>query len=69
MLSPSMPTLLVILVIVVVVFGAGKLPQLGGNLAKAIKNFKSGLSSEEKDQQAQATQGKIDDPAGQEKMK
>ena len=32
--------LLVILAIVLVVFGAGKLPQLGDGLGRAIKNFK-----------------------------
>jgi sec-independent protein translocase protein TatA len=32
--------LLIILVIVVVVFGASKLPQLGDALGKSIKNFK-----------------------------
>jgi len=38
--SLGMPELLVILVIVVIVFGAGKLPQIGENLGKAIRNFK-----------------------------
>lgn len=32
--------LLIILVIVMVIFGAGKLPQIGEGLGKAIKNFK-----------------------------
>ncbi|KAA0259544.1 twin-arginine translocase TatA/TatE family subunit [Deferribacter autotrophicus] len=32
--------LLIILVIVLVIFGAGKLPQIGEGLGKAIKNFK-----------------------------
>ncbi len=32
--------LLVILAIVVVIFGAGKLPELGAGLGKGIKNFK-----------------------------
>jgi len=35
-----MPELLVILVIVVVLFGANKLPQLGAGIGKGIKNFK-----------------------------
>ena len=39
--SIGMPELLVILIIVVLVFGAGKLPQIGENLGKAIRNFKS----------------------------
>ena len=38
--SIGMPELIVILVIVIIVFGAGKLPQLGENLGKAIRNFK-----------------------------
>ena len=36
--------LLVILAIVVVIFGARRLPELGSGLGKAIKNFKSGIS-------------------------
>lgn len=32
---------MVILVIVLVIFGAGKLPQIGENLGKAIRNFKN----------------------------
>jgi sec-independent protein translocase protein TatA len=37
--------LVLILVIVVVVFGATKLPQLGDGLGKAIKNFKRAVTS------------------------
>lgn len=37
--------LVLILVIVVVVFGATKLPQLGDGLGKAIKNFKRSINS------------------------
>jgi sec-independent protein translocase protein TatA len=39
-----MPELIVILVIVLVIFGANRLPQLGEGLGKAIKGFKKGLS-------------------------
>jgi len=35
-----MPELIIILVIALVVFGAGKLPQIGENMGKAIRNFK-----------------------------
>jgi sec-independent protein translocase protein TatA len=38
---------IVVLLIVVIVFGAGKLPNVMGDLAKGIKNFKSGLKDEE----------------------
>ena len=37
--------LVLILVIVMVVFGATKLPQLGDGLGKAIKNFKRSVGS------------------------
>jgi len=37
--------LLIILVIVVVVFGATKLPQLGDGLGKAIRNFKKSVDT------------------------
>lgn len=37
---PSMGELLVILVIVLLIFGAGKLPAIGDALGRSIKNFK-----------------------------
>ena len=40
----GLPELLVILLIVVVLFGANKLPQLGRGLGTAIKNFKEGIN-------------------------
>ena len=50
MFGLGMPELLVILVIVVVVFGANRLPQLGEGLGKAIRGFKKGISDDnEKD--------------------
>jgi sec-independent protein translocase protein TatA len=36
----GMPELIIILVIVLVIFGAGKLPEIGAGLGKGIKNFK-----------------------------
>ncbi len=45
--SLGMPELLVILVIVVIVFGAGKLPQIGENLGKAIRNFRTSTHEKE----------------------
>jgi len=38
---------LLILLIVVIIFGAGKLPQVMGDLAKGVKSFKSGLKDDE----------------------
>jgi sec-independent protein translocase protein TatA len=39
--------LFIILAIVVVLFGARRLPELGSGVGKAIKNFKSGLSGKD----------------------
>ncbi|TYB33766.1 MAG: twin-arginine translocase TatA/TatE family subunit [Flexistipes sinusarabici] len=39
--------LLIILVIVMVIFGAGKLPQIGEGMGKAIKNFKKSAKEAE----------------------
>lgn len=40
--------LLIILVLVLVIFGAGKLPQVGGALGKGMRGFREGLKGEEK---------------------
>ena len=40
---------LIILLIVVVIFGAGKIPQLGAGLGKGIKNFQRALKGEDVD--------------------
>ena len=40
MSPPSMTQLLIILLAVVILFGAKKLPEIGGGLGRAIKNFK-----------------------------
>jgi len=41
MFGIGMPELLVILVIILIIFGAGKLPEIGAGMGKAIRNFKS----------------------------
>jgi sec-independent protein translocase protein TatA len=35
--------LIIILVLVMIIFGAGKLPQVGGALGKGLRNFKDGV--------------------------
>lgn len=64
----GIPELLIILVIVLLIFGAGKLPQIGQNLGRAIKNFKGNVA-EDKVEDASAKSEKIEDKAGQEKTK
>jgi sec-independent protein translocase protein TatA len=45
--SLGLPELLVILLIVLIVFGASKLPQLGKGLGQGLRNFKDSVKSEE----------------------
>jgi sec-independent protein translocase protein TatA len=42
----GLPELLIILAIVIIIFGAGKLPQLGRGLGEGIRNFRSSLKGE-----------------------
>lgn len=47
-MSLSVWHVLVVLVVVLILFGAGKLPQVMGDFAKGIKNFKAGLADDDK---------------------
>ena len=53
--------LLIILAIVLLIFGAGKLPMIGGNLGKAIKNFKTGIKDPEKVAEEEKAKEQIED--------
>ena len=58
---PGPMELVIILVIVLVIFGAGKLPMIGGNIGKAIKNFKSGIKEKEEEVAAAADKERIEE--------
>jgi sec-independent protein translocase protein TatA len=45
--SIGVPELLVIFVILVLLFGASKIPQLGKGLGEGIRNFKKGMKGDE----------------------
>lgn len=50
LLGPIGPTeLILIVLIIVIIFGARKLPELGKSLGEGIKNFRKSLSPKEKD--------------------
>ena len=45
MFGIGMPELIIILVIILIIFGAGKLPEIGAGMGKAIKSFKSATAA------------------------
>lgn len=47
--SLGLPELLIVLFIIVLVFGASRLPELGKGIGKGIKNFKDATRNELKD--------------------
>jgi len=49
MFGIGMPELIIILVIILIIFGVGKLPEIGGGMGKAIKNFRSATANAEKE--------------------
>ncbi|MCE3233215.1 MAG: hypothetical protein K0R98_1472 [Rickettsiaceae bacterium] len=43
--------LLLVVVVVFILFGAGKLPTVMGDLGKGVKNLRDGLKGEDKDEE------------------
>jgi len=51
---------LIVLVIVLLLFGAGKIPKLMGDMAKGVKAFKKGLNEDDEAAAAPSSQAQID---------
>lgn len=51
-MMPGWPELIVILVIVVIIFGAGRLPEIGSGIGKGIRNFKDSIKKPDDDPKA-----------------
>jgi sec-independent protein translocase protein TatA len=49
MFGLGVPELIVILVIALVLFGPGRLPEVGGALGRAIRDFRNALSGKDED--------------------
>lgn len=49
MFGLGVPELIIIMVIVLLVFGAGKLPEIGGAIGKSIKSFKKATRDDDKE--------------------
>ncbi|OCC14570.1 Twin-arginine translocation protein TatA [Dissulfuribacter thermophilus] len=54
MFGLGIPEFLIILAILLIIFGAKKLPEIGKGLGKGIKNFKKSLKEEEKESEHQS---------------
>lgn len=48
----GMPELIIILIIILIIFGAGKLPEIGSGIGKGIKNFKKATHEAQEEIQA-----------------
>jgi sec-independent protein translocase protein TatA len=53
--------LIIILILVLFIFGAGKLPQVGGALGKGLRNFKQGIKDDETDEKKKELEEKKDE--------
>ncbi len=52
------PEAAVILIVILIVFGVGKLPQVGGALGKGIREFRKGKTGEGDDETAKIEENK-----------
>ena len=61
MMGIGFPELMIILVIIMIIFGAGKLPEIGRAFGRSIKNFKSSMKeAQEEEETTQVEEGKQD---------
>ena len=59
-MMPSIPQLLIVLVIVVLIFGAKRLRNLGGDLGSAVRGFKDAVKENPDGEENTAEQDKIE---------
>ena len=60
MFGIGMPELIIILIIILIIFGAGKLPEIGSGIGKGIRNFKK--ATHEKPDEIETAEDKDEKP-------
>ncbi|PIQ98792.1 MAG: twin-arginine translocase TatA/TatE family subunit [Nitrospinae bacterium CG11_big_fil_rev_8_21_14_0_20_45_15] len=51
MMGIGLPELMIILVIIMIIFGAGKLPEIGSAFGRSIKNFKTSMKEAQEEEE------------------
>ncbi len=60
---------LIVLVVVLLLFGRGKIPELMGDMAKGIRSFKKGMSDEDETDSAKTVEHRSDETVASAKEK
>ena len=63
MMGIGFPELMIILVIIMIIFGAGKLPEIGSAFGRSIKNFKKSMKEAEEESIDEPKEGEAAAPA------
>ena len=61
-MSIGLPQILIILLLVLVLFGAGKLPKVMGDIGKGMKSFKEGINGDDNKTERNAKTARSDAP-------
>jgi sec-independent protein translocase protein TatA len=58
----------IVLVVVLLLFGRGKIPELMGDVAKGIKSFKKGMTDEDQPQTPKTVEHQADRPENKDRV-
>jgi len=58
---PGLPELLIILIVVLLLFGPGRIAKIAGELGKGIRSFREGVGKSEEGKDEQAAEAKMEE--------